>query len=172
MSTRNRIGNKWTVNEVLSLQREFELLEWDIDQIAEKHGRTANAIMYKLDQEGFADYDDLYCKYCTNLNTNKSVKPVSNNSWIKASLADESDDEEEEDDDEDYMSNEESDDEDDDEDDEDDEEDEDDPLTERVAKMESGLDKIMGMIKDLERRLLNAEKVTRTNDRPSTTLGC
>jgi hypothetical protein len=59
----NRIGNKWTVNEVLSLQREYELLGCGIDQIAKKHRRTANAIMYKLDQEGFANYHDLYNEY-------------------------------------------------------------------------------------------------------------
>ena len=32
-----RAGNKWTINEILQLQREYELLEWTIQQIAEKH---------------------------------------------------------------------------------------------------------------------------------------
>ncbi len=59
----DRAGFKWTVNEILSLQREFELLGWTIDQIALKHKRTPNAIMYKLDQEGFADYNVLYSNY-------------------------------------------------------------------------------------------------------------
>jgi len=59
--TRN--GYKWNVNELLSLQREFELLGWDIDTIALKHKRTPNAIMYRLDQEGFADYNVLYSNY-------------------------------------------------------------------------------------------------------------
>jgi hypothetical protein len=59
----NRAGFKWNVNEILSLQREFELLGWSIDQIALKHKRTPNAIMYKLDQEGFADYNVLYSNY-------------------------------------------------------------------------------------------------------------
>jgi len=58
-----RVGFRWSVNEVLSLQREFELLEWSIDEIAQKHKRTPNAIMFKLDQEGFADYDVLYNHY-------------------------------------------------------------------------------------------------------------
>ena len=53
MTTHSRYGNRWTVNEVLSLQREFELLGLSIDEIAQKHKRTPNAIMYKLDQEGF-----------------------------------------------------------------------------------------------------------------------
>jgi len=63
MSTFKRNGNKWTVNELLSLQREFELLGWNVEQIANKHERTPNAIMYKLDAEGFADYNVLYSEY-------------------------------------------------------------------------------------------------------------
>jgi len=55
MKSNNRNGNKWTVNEVLSLQREFELCGLNVDQIAEKHGRTPTSIMFKLDQEGFTD---------------------------------------------------------------------------------------------------------------------
>jgi len=55
----SRNGFKWSVNEVLSLQREYELLEWDINQIAQKHQRSPNAIMFKLDEEGFADYNEL-----------------------------------------------------------------------------------------------------------------
>lgn len=58
MTTRS--GFRWSVNEVLALQREFELLGWSIDQIAQKHNRTTNAIIFKLDQEGFADYNELY----------------------------------------------------------------------------------------------------------------
>ena len=63
MSTSSRNGYRWTVREILSLQREFELLEWDIDTIAKKHKRTPDAIMYKLDQEGFADYNVLFQEY-------------------------------------------------------------------------------------------------------------
>jgi hypothetical protein len=48
-----RRGNKWTVNEILSLQREYELLEMDIQEIALKHGRSVQAILYKLDKEEF-----------------------------------------------------------------------------------------------------------------------
>jgi hypothetical protein len=59
--TRNR--KRWTVNECLELQREFELLEWSIDEIAVKHKRTPNAIMNKLGKEGFADYNVLSNEY-------------------------------------------------------------------------------------------------------------
>lgn len=55
-----RSGNRWTVNELLALQREYELLGWDVERIATKHGRSVNAIMYKLDQEGIASFNELY----------------------------------------------------------------------------------------------------------------
>lgn len=58
-----RVGFRWSINEILSLQREFELLGWSIDEIAQKHKRTPNAIMFKLDKEGFADYNKLYNNY-------------------------------------------------------------------------------------------------------------
>jgi hypothetical protein len=54
-----RTGKKWNVNEILSLQREFELLQMNIDDIAKKHKRTPKSIMYKLQQEGFAKFDSL-----------------------------------------------------------------------------------------------------------------
>ena len=52
MNTNKRNGNSWTVNELLSLQREYELLEWNIQQIAEKHQRTERAILFRLESEG------------------------------------------------------------------------------------------------------------------------
>ena len=56
MSLVQRNGFPWSVNECLQLQREYELLELSIDEIATKHKRTPKAIMFKLDKEGFADY--------------------------------------------------------------------------------------------------------------------
>ena len=56
MSNSNkRSGNKWNVNELLSLQREYELLEMSVKDIAVKHGRSEVAILYKLEEEGFID---------------------------------------------------------------------------------------------------------------------
>ena len=55
-----RTGNKWTVNECLRLTREFELLGLSIQEISELHERSPNAIMYKLDYEGIADYNDVF----------------------------------------------------------------------------------------------------------------
>jgi len=63
MNTYKRFGNRWTVNECLQLQREFELLHLSVDEISQIHQRTPNAIMFKLDQEGFADYNILYANY-------------------------------------------------------------------------------------------------------------
>jgi len=54
-----RTGNKWTVNECLRLEREFDLLGLSIQEIAKLHERSPNAIMYKLDYEGIADYNDV-----------------------------------------------------------------------------------------------------------------
>ena len=63
MNTYKRFGNRWTVNECLQLQREFELLQLSVDEISKIHQRTPNAIMFKLDQEGFADYNVLFANY-------------------------------------------------------------------------------------------------------------
>lgn len=48
-----RYGNKWTISEIISLQREYELLEWTVSQIAEKHKRSEKSILFKLQNEGF-----------------------------------------------------------------------------------------------------------------------
>ena len=50
-----RQGNKWTINELISLQREYELLELTVQEIAERHQRTETAILYKLESEGLID---------------------------------------------------------------------------------------------------------------------
>lgn len=62
----NRHGFRWTINECLRLQREFELLQLSLDEIASRHGRTVNAIMCKLDAEGFASYDVLCSQHYSN----------------------------------------------------------------------------------------------------------
>ena len=53
MSLPNRHNFKWNINELLSFQREYELLEMTIQDIAAKHERTIEAILYRLQQEGF-----------------------------------------------------------------------------------------------------------------------
>jgi hypothetical protein len=60
---KERRGRKWTVNECLQLQREWELLGFTVDQISVKHKRTPLAIIYKLSEEGFADFNTVYYDY-------------------------------------------------------------------------------------------------------------
>ena len=55
MSLPYRHNFKWNINELLSLQREYELLEMTIQDIAAKHERTVDAILYRLQQEGFIE---------------------------------------------------------------------------------------------------------------------
>jgi hypothetical protein len=62
MKKYKRSGNKWTINECLRLQREFELLDLSVYEISLLHERSPNAIMYKLDSEGFAEYNKLAYK--------------------------------------------------------------------------------------------------------------
>ena len=77
MTTANRFGKRWTINECLQLQREYELLGWSIDTIAAKHQRTPNAIMFKLDEEELANYSTLYNSY-HNLKLNKQATTLNN----------------------------------------------------------------------------------------------
>jgi hypothetical protein len=55
MQTYKRNGNKWSVNEMLKLQREYELLELNILEISLLHQRSVEAILYKLEAEGFIE---------------------------------------------------------------------------------------------------------------------
>jgi hypothetical protein len=59
----SRTGNKWSVSECLRLEREYDLLKLPIQEIADLHGRSVSAIMYKLDKENIADYNELYTQY-------------------------------------------------------------------------------------------------------------
>jgi hypothetical protein len=55
-----RHGNKWNVNEYLRLQREWELLDLSVEEIAELHERSNEAIMWKLVSENFATPEEVY----------------------------------------------------------------------------------------------------------------
>jgi hypothetical protein len=148
MNAYSRAGFKWSVNEVLSLQREFELLGWDIDQIAAKHKRSPDAIMCKLDYEGLADFNVLYSNYLA-LNSPISVSGKQTDALNLLSEYDDDvedlDDETVDDGDEEYL--------DDGADDEDDEDDDDEDevatLSERVERLEESIFEIRDMIKKL-----------------------
>lgn len=49
----SREYNKWTINEILRLEREYDLLELDVHTIARLHQRSANSIAFKLYNENF-----------------------------------------------------------------------------------------------------------------------
>jgi len=51
----NRANLRWTINETLSLQREHELLQLPIEEIAMLHQRSVKSILYKLQSEEFID---------------------------------------------------------------------------------------------------------------------
>ena len=85
MSNYKRSGNKWSVNELLSLQREYELLEMDVHEISIKHQRTVEAILHKLESEEFIsswnNARGYNVKSCLQLETsNKRVDTVVNES--------------------------------------------------------------------------------------------
>lgn len=46
-----RHNKPWSVQEVLQLEREYHLLEWNTLQIAKKHQRSELSILYKLRSE-------------------------------------------------------------------------------------------------------------------------
>lgn len=46
---------KWNINELIALQREYELLGLTIQEIAIKHNRSIKAILCKLEQENFIE---------------------------------------------------------------------------------------------------------------------
>lgn len=147
MTAYSRQGNKWTINEMLSLQREYELLELSVQQIAEKHQRSEASILYKLESEGLIDS-------WNNARGFDSVNYQKNVSCINAENSTSFDDEEEVggDDDEDYLF-EENEDENEDEydDDEDITDDESDveKLTERVWSLETSVSEISSMVKNI-----------------------
>ena len=66
MKTLNRYGKKWSINEGLSLQREYELLELTVQDIALIHRRSVKSIVYKLEQEGVI-YDKNFARGYQNI---------------------------------------------------------------------------------------------------------
>jgi hypothetical protein len=50
-----RANKKWTITELIALEREYELLEMNVVEIAVRHKRSVTAIIYKLEAEGFID---------------------------------------------------------------------------------------------------------------------
>jgi hypothetical protein len=57
MSNTRRSGFRWSINEILTLQREYELLELSIHEIADRHERSFFSILNKLKSEEFIDHE-------------------------------------------------------------------------------------------------------------------
>jgi hypothetical protein len=111
-----RNGYKWSVNECLQLEREYDLLKMSVPDMALKHNRTLNAIMFKLQAEGLCSYNDAYIKTFGQHFIDEQIDKLNN---LCTTKYDEEEDVSE--DDEDYVPNLDESDDDDDEDDEDDE---------------------------------------------------
>jgi len=145
---------KWNVNECLALQREYELLEWTIQEIADKHERTIHAILYRLQYEGFIEtwldatgYQE-YSKdlSCVDDNLGSSVNPYD----YGEDIVEEDDDVKDEDyivDDDDYEEEDE---------DEDEEDDDISNLNQRVWGLETAVSDIKGMIGTLLSKFSNS----------------
>jgi hypothetical protein len=134
---------KWNINELLSLQREYQLLEMSIQDISAKHGRTIVSILYRLQQEGFID---------TWIDARGYQEFSKTQSYLVGSLDCEEDttqDDNNQDDDSDYQDEEESDDDEEFEEDEDEEEASITSLNQRVWGIENAVNDIKGMISTL-----------------------
>jgi hypothetical protein len=154
MTAYSRQGNKWTINEILSLQREYELLELSVQQIAEKHQRSETSILYKLDSEGLIDswnnargFDSV--KYQNNETSYNETKDQVGgyNDDDNDDNDDDNDDDDDNNNDDDYQF-EENEDEYEDEDITDDESDVE-KLTERVWSLETSVGEISSMVKNI-----------------------
>jgi len=55
MTPTKRSYKKWNINELIRLQREYELLELSIQEISRLHERTEKAILCRLEQEGLIE---------------------------------------------------------------------------------------------------------------------
>jgi len=142
-ANRMRQGNKWTINELISLERDYELLELTVQQIAEKHQRSETSILYKLESEGLIDT----WTNARGFNPEDFQKSVSTNESVDEEQAGGDDDNDEEyqfveDDDDDDIS-------DDDDDDISDDESDVEKLTERVWSLETSVGEISSMVKNI-----------------------
>lgn len=63
MTDYSRNGNAWAIPEILKLQREWELLELSVLEIANLHQRTASAIVFKLLSENFATQKQINSRF-------------------------------------------------------------------------------------------------------------
>jgi len=112
-----RNGYRWSVNECLQLEREYDLLKMSVPEMALKHNRTLNSIMFKLQAEGLDTFNNLYFKTFGQNYIDEQIEKLNNLCTTKyeEDVSEEDDDDfEDDDDDEDYVPNLDDDDDDDD----------------------------------------------------------
>ena len=73
-----RNGYKWSVNECLRLEREYDLLELSVPDMAFLHKRTLNSIMFKLQAEGLDTFNNLYFKTYGQDYINEKINQLNN----------------------------------------------------------------------------------------------
>ena len=96
-----RNGYKWSINECLQLEREYDLLKMSVPDMALKHNRTLNAIMFKLEAEGLDTYNNLYVKTFGQNYIDEQIEKLNNLCSTEECDDDFSEDEKDEDDDDD-----------------------------------------------------------------------
>lgn len=165
MNSYKRSGNRWTVNELISLQREYELLEWTVGQISEKHQRSVEAILFRLESEGFiSSWNNARGfktdQYQENLSENIEFVVQDNISVDEDEDYDAEDSEYfDEGDDEDDMSI-------------DDDEPDVNKLTERVCNLETSVSEISSMMKQMFDSWVSDKSKNRSSPRNSSLIQC
>ena len=174
MNTNKRNGNSWTVNELLSLQREYELLEWNVQQIAEKHQRTERAILFRLESEGIITswnaargFDMESYKASIEEDVVTEDCDCNEESCVDDDVDEEQEDDDEVedqdccDDDEDYVADEEENEDEDEDEDEEDDVSEVEKLSERVWSLETAVTDIKDMVQHLFNNLVSSNQKKR-----------
>jgi hypothetical protein len=137
-----RAGNKWTIPELITLQREYELLELTVQEIAQRHKRSVCAIVARLESEGLVE-----------LGATARGDVVNDDASVDSESI------EDEDDDEDYKSG------DSDSDDEDVESEKSDvnKLSDRVWNLETSVNEIGGIVKQMMELMSNDRQAKTTS---------
>ena len=138
-----RSGNKWSIPELITLQREYELLELNVDEIARRHKRSVFAILARLESEG------IIAVWATARGYMASNVPVCGDDDESESEADDDDDE-----DEDYKSSDSESECDEDEDVESEKSDVN-KLSDRVWNLETSVNEIGGIVKQMMELMSN-----------------
>jgi hypothetical protein len=55
MTDCKRNGKRWTISELLNLERDYDLLKLSVQEIAQKHKRSVESILFKLHAEGLTE---------------------------------------------------------------------------------------------------------------------